>query len=145
VRFSHSVVTKDLEFPPSYTTTALADPTSYPKRKIPVGAIVGGVVAGVAILLLIGAIFLRRRRRSLPPKADLMDGNTLASEPTPYLSAALPSFGHRDGGSGNVPVFSTPPDPVYSDTNSSAGGLFPTPSFVPGMQQVDSSKVSLED
>lgn len=48
------------------TTTQSIEPTHKPESKTPVGAIIGGVVGGLAVVgvIILGAIFLLRRRRS---------------------------------------------------------------------------------
>ena len=61
---------------------------------MPTGAIVGGVVGGIAFLALIGlclVLLLRRRRRHTVQDIDLLDDTPLGGDATPFVTSSVVS------------------------------------------------------
>lgn len=106
------------------TTTSSSSPTSTPppaasSSSTPIGAIVGGVVGGVAVLGLLGlgAFYLHRQRKNKTTKFS-----PVPLQPPPAETTQLGNIGGGGGGG-----LSGPPSPYFTPDPSAAGAVPGTP------------------
>ncbi|KAH6869250.1 hypothetical protein B0T10DRAFT_568971 [Thelonectria olida] len=122
--FSTTVIVLTTTVPPTEPTTTVPpqESTNPPEPKPPVGAIIGGVVGGLAILgfIILGAIYLLRRKRSqteseAPPPPIQSEPPVAMTNTKPHVdsTAQSPTVGspRQSAWPGSSVV---PPDPTMS-------------------------------
>ncbi|XP_070183930.1 conserved oligomeric Golgi complex subunit 8-like [Littorina saxatilis] len=138
-----TTATSSLDVSPLPDSVDYTSPRTQEENDLPMGALVGGIVAGVAVIIIVVVVVVvcvRRKRKQKPAGSALGSSNDTATENDDFEEHVSPMYSTSDGPDASqqndentyeVPAHRPPnaePEHVYNDSNTATTTTTTTPS-----------------